>query len=134
MFFSLWDRFSDMWPKALQLMDRPEYFLVGKGIGAIGSPQQYGPDFLKQNAADSIFIYIFVTFGFLGIVYLFALISWFTKSVEPRQEIQIWTRIFLIFAFGYGISTNMIEEPFFSGLFGLILGMAFYPSRRNENG
>lgn len=123
---SLWERFEEMWPRAVSLLTPPFGYLLGAGLGSIGTPQALaGADF-NVNAADSIFVYYFVNFGMISVLYLaFPLIParriWRTQS----RSTTLAYLSSLVIAYGYGITTNMIEQPFFCSFFGLVHGLAF---------
>jgi hypothetical protein len=123
---SLWERFQDMWPHAFKILSSPLHILVGAGIGAIGIPQTISTSFVELNAADNVFIYYLVDFGLLGVLYLAfpALVS-ARVCIKERPPIGYVYLGLLIIAYGYGMTTNMAEEPFFSVFFGLAYGLAF---------
>lgn len=120
---SLWDRFSWMWPSAYALL--PDRFgaLTGAGLGGIGTP--LGELLSVPNTADNVFVYYYVNFGLVGLAYLaFPLVAVLSrKGVEDRQSF-VWLGL-LVIAYGYGLTTNMIEQPFFTSVFGLIYAKAF---------
>lgn len=120
---SLWDRFSWMWPNAFELLTGPEQYLFGGGLGSIGTPQTYGLDERQLNAADNIFVFLFVMCGPLALFYL-GYPVWRVIRSSGQSEIAVWIIGFLIICFGYGLTTNMLEQPFFSGLLGMVLGYA----------
>lgn len=118
---SLWDRFSWMWPKAFDLLSGPENYLFGGGLGSIGTPQSYGLDDRQLNAADNIFVYVFVIFGPLSLFYL-AYPAWRLLRSSEHGDVATWSIGILIICYGYGVTTNMLEQPFFSALLGMVLG------------
>jgi hypothetical protein len=129
---SLWDRFSWMWPKAFDLMTEPENYILGNGLGSIGTPQSYGQDYRQLNAADNIFVFTFVIFGPLSLLYL-CYPAWRVLRSPDCGDITIWVIGFLIICYGYGLTTNMLEQPFFSALLGMVFGWALtgeHPSGR----
>ncbi|HEY4069418.1 MAG TPA: hypothetical protein VGM74_21100 [Burkholderiaceae bacterium] len=122
---SLWDRFSWMWPNAYSLV--PNYFgaLSGVGPGGIGGALDYPQALGVPNAGDSIFVYFYVTFGLAGIVYLaFPLVALLQKTKGELEGSFAWIGL-LIIAYGYGLSINMVEQAFFTSIFGLVFGAAF---------
>ncbi len=120
---SLWDRFSWMWPNAFDLMTEPAHYLFGKGLGSIGTPQSFGEGYRELNAADNIFVFVFVIFGSLSLLYL-GYPAWRVLRSPERSDSTVFCIGFLIISFGYGLTTNMLEQPFFSSLFGMVIGWA----------
>lgn len=129
---SLWDRFSWMWPDAFKLLSEPEQYLLGGGLGAIGTPQSYGLDARQVNAADNIFVFAFVLFGPLSLLYLTYPVWRIIRSAECN-EIAAWSIGILIICYGYGVTTNMIEQPFFSAILGMVLGHVFSMKDSSKN-
>jgi len=121
---SLWDRFSWMWPKAFDLMTEPENYILGNGLGSIGTSQLYGQDYRQLNAADNIFVFTFVTFGPLSLLYL-CYPTWRILRSTDRSDVTIWCIGLLIICYAYGLTTNMLEQPFFSTLLGIVFARAF---------
>lgn len=124
---SLWDRFSWMWPSAYALMPDGWGALTGIGPGGIGGALDR--ELSVPNSADSIFVYYFVTFGVLGIAYLAFPALAMRGSVDADR--YAWTGLLLI-AYGYGLSINMVEQPFFAVVFGLLYGVAFGGAGQRE--
>lgn len=131
---SLWDRFSWMWPEAFDLMTKPEHYVFGKGLGSIGTAQQYGENFVAPNSADNIFVYTFVMFGPLSLLYL-SYPAWCVVRMPSGDDIAAWCIGLLIICYDYGLTINMLEEPFFSSLLGMVSGLGWksIKSRSNES-
>lgn len=125
MLSSLWDRFSWMWPNAVGLFTQPIHYLTGLGLGSIGTAQSFGPSYFRLNAGDNIFVYCYVNFGAMAAIYLAfpAVNSWFIKL--DANPLNIWRVGTLIMAFGYGLTTNVIEQAVFCSMLGLCYGAAF---------
>lgn len=122
---SLWDRFSWMWPSAYELM--PEGFgaFSGVGLGGIGTALEHPDERAVHNSGDSIFVYFFVTFGLAGIAYLaFPLLAILRRGASTDRQAFVWAGL-LVITYGYGLSINMIEQPFFASILGLLYGKAF---------
>jgi hypothetical protein len=125
MLMSLWDRFSWMWPGAYALLPDGFGALTGTGLGGIGAALEYAQDRGVSNAADSIFVFYFVTFGVVGIAYVaFPLLAVLRKDADADPYAFVWVAL-LIIAYGYGLSINMIEQPVFATMFGLLYARAF---------
>lgn len=126
---SLWDRFAWMWPNAYDLLPDGYGALTGVGPGGIGTALDRPDEIWLPNSADSIFVYFYVTFGLAGIAYLaFPLMAILGSpgGANGANGLQsfAWAGL-LIIAYGYGLSINMIEQPFFASVFGLLYGAAF---------
>jgi hypothetical protein len=118
---SLWERFDWMWPEAFNLLNSPEKYLFGGGLGSIGTPQKYGDDLLHLNAGDNVFVLFFVLFGPIGVFYL-AFPAWQLFRSHYDSHRWIWSTGILILCYGYGITANIFENPFFSCLLGVVYG------------
>jgi hypothetical protein len=124
---SLWDRFAWMWPNAYALLPDGYGPLLGVGPGGIGSGLDHPVELWVPNSGDSIFVYFYVTFGLLGVLYLvFPLFGLLREHADERRDPQafVWVGL-LVIAYGYGLSINMIEQPVFAAIFGLLYGAAF---------
>ena len=123
--FSVWDRFTTMWPLAFHLLpDGPEA-LLGAGLGSIGAPQLYGDAPHRLNAADNFAIYMMVNFGLPGLCY-YAMPAFALRKVAAVENLTVRAAYvaLLLIAYGYGMSINMVEESFFAVFFGLCCGVA----------
>jgi len=123
--FSLWERFSVMWPAAFELLPRGPAALLGAGLGGIGTPLMYGSAHPPFNPGDSLALYLLVTFGFAGVLYFLVpalLLRRAPLQTDPRV-LQACTGVMLM-AYGYGVTTNVVEDSFLSIAFGLAMGIA----------
>lgn len=129
---SFWDRLANMWPTAWDLIQTPLNYFIGSGMGSIGTAQFFGDNALHVNAGDNIAIYLYVTFGLFGLVYL-SYPGW-RAIVERRYppEIHFWVLSILMVAYGYGMMSNMIEEQFFCVMLGLVFGSILYKTRTTD--
>jgi hypothetical protein len=120
---SVWERFSQMWPEAFALLPDGPAALLGGGPGSIGTPQAYGASPHLLNAADNIAVFMLVSLGLPGLFYcaIPALGLRRVAATQPR-EVHAACAALLMLAYGYGMSISMIEESFFSIMFGLCLG------------
>jgi hypothetical protein len=132
MLSTLWDRFSWMWPNAFDLLSGPENYILGGGLGSTGTPQTYGLDERELNAADNIFVFEFVLFGPLSLLYLTYPV-WRIVRSSDQGDIVVWSIGILIICYGYGVTTNMIEQPFFSAMLGMVLGYVFTMKNSSKN-
>lgn len=125
LFSSFWDRLAWMWPGAFQMLDSPQAVIFGKGLGAIGVPQMYGDSKYFLNAADNIFVYLYINFGLLAIAYLlFPVVAAFRLGSLPINW-RVGFVAILGVTIGYGVTTNMIEQPFVMTILGAIYAMGF---------
>jgi hypothetical protein len=122
---SVWERFTNMWPKAFGLLpDGPEA-LLGGGLGSIGTAQLYGGAPHRLNDADNFAIFMMVTFGLPGLCY-YAAPAFALPRVAAAENLTVRRAYvaLLLIAYCYGISINMVEESFFLIFFGLCCGIA----------
>lgn len=126
--FSVRERFTQMWPEALALLPEHGLALLGAGIGSIGAPQLHGHAPHAANAADSLAIYMAVTFGVPGAAYYVAPAFALARRPDTQpgpQVLRACTGILLI-TYAYGISLNMIEGAFFAIVLGVCTGMLMF--------
>ncbi len=122
---SVWDRFTTMWPRAFDLLpDGPEA-LLGAGLGSIGTPQMYGNAPHRINAGDNFAVFMMINFGLPGLCY-YAFPALSLRRVAANETAVVHRAYvgLLLLAYGYGMSSNMVEESFFSVCFGLCCGAA----------
>ena len=129
---SFWDRLSRTWPEAWDLLSSTQNYIFGSGMGSIGTGQVFGDNARHWNAGDNIAIYLFITFGLPGLFYLL-LPAWFLfRRVRYPMDTYFWIFSILLVAYGYGITSNMIEEQFFCEMLGLVFGAVLYEEWRPE--
>lgn len=122
---SLWDRFTNTWPAALQHITNPLHATIGTGLGTIGTAQ------LKTTGipsyGDSIYVYHYTAMGIPGIVYLLLALN--TVVSRFSSEAKAKTLQFLtISLFSFGFTANVVEEPLSS----IIIGIAIsYSLKKN---
>ncbi len=121
---SFMERIGDMWPRAFALLDGPVSVVTGRGIGGIGYAQTIGESY-RFNAADNLMVFLVVTFGVLGPLYLGFVIARLVGFVRrppldlPTRWAICWTAVLL----GVGMTTGMLEDPIASLTLGVTLGV-----------
>lgn len=123
MLMSVWERFSQMWPEAFELLPPGPAALLGAGPGGIGTPQVYGNTPHLLNAADNLSVFMLVSLGLPGILY-YAIPALGMRRVAATEtpDIRHACAALLVIAYGYGMSISMVEESFFSIVFGCCFG------------
>lgn len=124
------DRVNWMWPTAFMNMQHWVEFIVGRGIGGIGFAQYFGES-VSYNAADNFGVYIFVSFGLVGVVLFFFMLLRFARTVWREAYCShhvMALRSLLVFWLFCGVVSNMYEQPVLAFVFGLFVGFSF--SRR----
>jgi hypothetical protein len=122
---SVWDRFTTMWPLAFSLLPEGPQALLGAGLGSIGSPQMHGYAPHLFNAGDNFAVFMLISLGLPGLFYYAApVLSLHRVSANETATAYRAYVALLLMGYGYGISTNMVEESFFSMFFGLCCGAA----------
>ena len=119
------DRIANTWPNAFALLDEPQFWLLGRGVGAIGVPQQFSEDYLRFNSGDNMFMYMFVTFGPLAFYYFGLAAITLLRNVCPIRKQGLTLVPFLIVGVGYSLTINMFEESFFTALLGWAIATAW---------
>lgn len=126
---SFFMRISFGWPDAFTLIQQDGNLLLGRGLGGMGTSQQYfEPE--KFNAGDNLFILFYGNLGLLGVVYLYYLAK-VGQSLDLRTELFYF--LFLFTFFSYGIVTAGIDNAFFSLFFGILLGYVNNQKLRSIN-
>jgi hypothetical protein len=118
--FSFVDRLQNMWPEAWALLDQHGHLLFGRGIGGIGTAQTYFEPGLF-NAADNLFMYWWVVFGW-AIVPLFLAVLLRGTLLRPSRDATD-RRVYVLWlaALTYGMTTNIVENAMFAALCGLAI-------------
>ena len=132
---SFMERIEDMWPRAFKLFEHPLQALWGRGIGGIGTAQNFG-EATRANAADNLMVYLLVSFGVFGVLYvsLFLLKALqYVHAQDPANSLGRCVRGWTIIWLTYGLTANMIEEACINLTIGAVFGLAFgqlEPQRR----
>jgi hypothetical protein len=118
------DRMENTWPAAFKLLKEHGNFIVGRGIGGVGTAQQYGEGRL-YSPADNIFVYWTLACGMLGWVYggaiLLKLLHWDSHALSQRLMVYG----FFVVIMTYGVSTNLMEQPVVSFGLGYVIAVMF---------
>jgi hypothetical protein len=112
------ERMETVWPKAFENLDQAGSFIIGRGIGGVGTPQLYFEPGL-WNFADNLFVFVFSTCGIFSLFYFFFLL-WQAQKLELRRPSNALTYAILMFCFVYGITTAVLEN----GVIAFVLGLA----------
>lgn len=127
-------RMSSMWPEAFSNLFDHGNLLFGRGVGGIGVSQNYG-EWRLANAGDNFFVYLTVTFGFVGWMYLawlYVKLLAFPKSV--CRETYVLTLGLSLVIFAYGLTLNIIEQPILAIVLGAIVArLSFTGNIRGTN-
>jgi hypothetical protein len=120
--YSFVDRVTYTWPKAFELFNYGGNAIMGRGLGGIGLAQ-FVFEGSRANAADNFMLYVYVTFGVLGIFYVYRIL-FSLKDAASHVSRYLWGCVlgWLTFGFLYGMTTNIVDAPFFMFVFGLIAG------------
>lgn len=127
--FSFVDRIVNTWPRSCSLLIEPYSWLVGNGVGSIGVPLQYNYTARMFSPADNLFVYLFVTGGLVWVAgFVMTIFYALVLPTSARKLSDDWcTRIYalLIVILGYGITSNMHEQAFYSVYAGLTIGFVW---------
>ncbi|MEM7081906.1 MAG: hypothetical protein AAF465_04175 [Pseudomonadota bacterium] len=118
--YSFYDRLNDMWPRAWLLLHEEGHWLMGRGIGGIGTSQTYFEPSLF-NAGDNLFMYWFVVLGWSGLLgfLLILLRSLRLKPNESPAQMRIYCLFMALMV--YGSMTNIVENSVFALVCGLLV-------------
>ncbi|WP_152606530.1 hypothetical protein [Aquabacterium sp. NJ1] len=131
LFSSFGERINWMWPRAFANITTGGNYLLGRGVGGIGFPQYFGEGSI-YNAADNTMVYLFANFGLFALIYIYLILIRLKRNAQNISS-YAWHCIlaWLIYWNIYGLTTNIIENPFFTFFLGLIIGAAF--TKRSDN-
>jgi|GEM_PF-5214956 hypothetical protein len=124
-------RMTQMWPEAFDLLEKNGNPVFGRGIGGIGTGLSVGdPDPDSVNAADNLFVYIYVEAGaFLALPFFisfFLSLGYLYRHNEEYFDI-IWILSFCVL----GISTMSasLEEPVIALFLGFLVAKGYIRSK-----
>jgi hypothetical protein len=120
---SMLDRATTMWPGAFALIADDHSWLewlLGRGLGGIGQAQSISEP--EANAADNLFVYLYVTFGVTCVVFGMAIFSRFRAVYREKGD-----RFVLFFALAatvltLGLAVNVIESVVPALALGILAG------------
>lgn len=112
---SLFDRLQ-LWPIWLRIIVEHGSMLLGRGMGGIGTAQQYFEPALYVPA-DNIAVYLYGAFGVLGIIFL---IVYGRSAASVRMSGQIGRIFFLCscLILLVGVTVSIVEGGFLALVFG----------------
>ena len=117
---SFYDRLNYMWPEAWALLGEHGNWLLGRGVGGIGTAQTYFEPALF-NAGDNLFMYWFVVFGWVALPGFVLLLSR-SLRVRPHQTVANMQFYCLLLAtLVYGVMTNIVENAVSALICGLLV-------------
>lgn len=126
--YSFWDRLNDMWPNAWKLLDNQGSTLWGRGLGGIGTPQTYFES-SRFNAADNIFVYWFVIFGWVALPGFLLLLLRSLRLNPWRHPVEAAGFCLLLATLVYGITANVVESGFFAIAAGMSVRFLFHEQK-----
>ncbi len=129
--FSFWDRLNDMWPNAWKLLENQGNMLWGRGMGGIGTPQTYF-EASRFNAADNIFVYWFVIFGWVALPGFLLLLLRSLRLNPSRHTVESAGFCLLLATLVYGITANVVESGFFAIAAGMSVRYLFHETQADE--
>lgn len=119
------DRINRMWPEAVYNIHQHGNAILGRGLGGIGFPQLFGEGKL-YNAADNVMLYIYVTFGVPGIIYVLNILLSFKNKIKIPSNVKSGPifSVWLVYWFTYGLVGNNIDSAILLFTAGLITAYA----------
>ena len=130
--YSFWDRLNDMWPNAWKLLETQGNILWGRGLGGIGTPQTYF-EANRFNAADNIFVYWFVIFGWVALPGFLLLLLRSLRLNPSRHAVELAGFCLFVATLVYGITANVVESGFFAIAAGMSVRYLFHETPTPEN-
>lgn len=123
LFASFEDRLTWAWPDAFSLVLDHGNVLLGRGLGGIGPAQTYYEPLL-YTPGDSLYLFLYATFGVIAIPLIFAYTSNVTK-LNPAS--RGWTSLLWFFSISVlmsGWAANAITGGLTACIFGITLRYA----------
>lgn len=131
LFVSFEDRLIRGWPDAFQLLSTHGNYLLGRGVGGIGTPQLYFENNL-YSPGDNLFVYLFVSYGIISIG---GLCLYSLKACQQDIAVTI-NRYFYMIAFSivvFGLTSNVVESSMLSLFAGLSVAHFFKGGASNND-
>jgi hypothetical protein len=125
------ERMENVWPRAFENLGQAGSFMIGRGIGGIGTPQLYFEPAL-WNFADNLFVFIYSTCGIIAFAYIFFFL-WQAQGLKLRRSVDALTYANLMFALIYGITTAVLENAVIAFLLGLACGKLLESYSRRQH-
>jgi hypothetical protein len=120
---SMVDRATTMWPGAFALIADDHSWLewlLGRGLGGIGQAQSISePD---ANAADNLFVYLYVTFGVTCLVFGMAIFSRFRAVYRENGDRFVLFFTLAATVLTLGLAVNVIESVVPALALGILAG------------
>lgn len=117
-------RMYETWPKAMGLLKDNYAYLIGKGIGGIGTPSLFfSPQ--NYNPADNALVYLYVISGSVSVVFVFLLLFKFLLSSFNDKYARTAYYLFAFCIFTGGVTYNLFESVFYSPFSGVLVGVIF---------
>jgi hypothetical protein len=122
------ERITDMWPGALALYDGPASVIFGRGVGGIGSAQALA-EARVANSADNLMLFLLVSFGPAGVIYLGFVVARLAArvSVSPLSRSLHCAHGWMIVILAVGLTSQMIEDPMSNISLGISIALSLIP-------
>jgi hypothetical protein len=123
-------RLVQTWPNALEMINHHGSWLIGRGIGGIGTPQVGKEAFYSPG--DNMYVYFFGIMGMLSfalyVPWLWQI--WKLKIYQFKDDHFFFLISVLVFI--YGITTGVVEDPFIAFFLGLSLAHLFQVHKAHD--
>lgn len=117
---SIGERVTWMWPQSFALLENPMEWVLGRGLGGIGTAQlQF--ESTAYLPADNIFVYLAVLAGPVTAVFILMGLTYKTSAAFYLDRISLAVFATVLALLLYGVVANIIEEP----IMAFLLGAAF---------
>ena len=120
--YSFYDRLNYMWPEAWALLHEHGNAWLGRGLGGIGTAQTYLEP-LKFNAADNLYMYWIVVFGWISLPVMLALLLATLRLRPARSQAEHVHFTLLVATLVYGLTTNIVENAAFAIVAGTVISL-----------
>ena len=124
LFASFGARLNWTWPASLHLLnlDGAWHWLIGRGLGGIGTAQKY---FEPTHClpADNFFVYVTASVGLPVALFLFAALGWRVVRLSLAPNAAAWRLPVVLALVAYGVVVNEIEAGLLAFFWGMALSM-----------
>jgi hypothetical protein len=113
-------RISITWPNLfIFISEQAGIPLLGNGIGGTGTALKLFNPNLKNNT-DNLSVYLYASFGVIGLLLIFlCILSLISSGFKNQRSFTVGVLALVVFTMG--ITSNVVESPFTSFVFGVLL-------------
>jgi len=120
LFASFGDRVLNAWPPIFEYVHDNANPITGMGIGSVGAAEQHMGD-EYHGPTDNMFVFLYAWFGVLSVIGLAITYLRCQRLEIERNNIDFCFFLWVTIIMCNGITSDIIESPFFSFILGMTL-------------